>query len=638
MSTKSDIEIYKQIAESAEDKYFNKLIALVCNFINRFKVNNYTEEKFDDWRTDIKDERTKLFLYITRQCYRVYEAEKDRVRAIDFEDMINNASNVLDGYIASGEKLPYDYIFVDEYQDISLQRFDLCEKLSKASDAKIVAVGDDWQSIFRFSGAKIDLFTKFEDRMGYANILKITNTYRNSQELIDIAGNFVMTNEEQIKKNLKSHKSIKDPVILMSYNDSYELDEDKKGPYYRLGEAIEKSLEEIVAKNGEDKSVLLIGRYTFDGGRLGILDDMFENRNGKIISKKFPKLDITFLTAHSSKGLGYDNVVLINGKDDVLGFPSKIEDDPVMKLVIKDDESIDFAEERRLFYVALTRTKNRVYIVTPQMRPSKFILEIKDKFTNVILRGTELNPVEEHDFRRKCPVCGYPLQRRKGTFKFLRGQGTIWVCSNDPEICGFVTNDVKGGRLSISKCPRCEDGYLIVKPIKNKEGKDTGNRMLGCTNYKPDNTGCSFTMNHQNFTQDKGRIAIEFFDSKLSMEDLVFMGYPIKELVYGVLNSIKRITDFCNKNFDLTFMTLVNFLSGSSSKAIEAFRLNELQGYGFLAKKSIKQISCFLREMKNQAIIDIIDGEYVIIKVLNYQPDDETVKAVFTNVTSKERS
>ena len=100
---------------------------------------------------------------------------------------------------------------MDEYQDISLQRFDLCEKLSQASKAKIIAVGDDWQSIFRFSGAKIDLFTKFEERMGYANVLKITKTYRNSQELIDIAGGFVMSNEEQIKKTLKSNKRMKDP-------------------------------------------------------------------------------------------------------------------------------------------------------------------------------------------------------------------------------------------------------------------------------------------------------------------------------------------------------------------------------------------------------------------------------------------
>src|SRR5699024_8382136 len=132
---------------------------------------------------------------------------------------------------------------------------------SQASDAKIIAVGDDWQSIFRFSGAKIELFTKFEERMGYANILKITKTYRNSQELIDIAGGFVMVNDQQIKKTLKSNKRIKDPVILMSYDDSYDKEKNEKGPFYNLGEAIEKSLEQIVKDHGIHKSVLLIGRY-----------------------------------------------------------------------------------------------------------------------------------------------------------------------------------------------------------------------------------------------------------------------------------------------------------------------------------------------------------------------------------------
>lgn len=480
-NTKNDIDIYKKIAKNAEEKYFNKFITLICTFISRFKVNNYSPVKFDEWKINVNDERTKLFLDICYQCYLAYcKALKDN-NSIDFEDMINNASNVLDKFIKENIKLEYDYILVDEYQDISLQRFDLCEKLSQASDAKIIAVGDDWQSIFRFSGAKIELFTKFEERMGYANILKITKTYRNSQELIDIAGGFVMSNEQQIKKTLKSNKRIKDPVILMSYDDSYDKEKNEKGPFYNLGEAIEKSLEQIVKDYGIHKSVLLIGRYGFDGRNLSKLEDFFDYQNGKVISKKFPKLPISFLTAHSSKGLGYDNVIIINGKDDVMGFPSKIEDDPVMKLVIKEDEKIDFAEERRLFYVALTRTKNRVYIITPQLKPSKFILEIKDHFTNVILKGTELTPVESNDYRRACPICGYPLQRRRNNnFKFKNN--TLWICSNDPELCGFVTNDLKGGKMSICKCPDCEDGYLVVKTIKNKDGSDTGNRMLGCTN------------------------------------------------------------------------------------------------------------------------------------------------------------
>lgn len=227
-----------------------------------------------------------------------------------------------------------------------------------------------------------------------------------------------MENQKQIKKDLKSKKTIKDPVILMSYDDGYDKDDQEHGPFYRLGEAIEKSLDDIVSKSGAESSVLLIGRYNFDGKNLTKLEDFFEWQNDKIVSKKYPKLDISFMTAHASKGLGRDNVVIINGKDDVLGFPSKIEDDPVMKLVIKDDESMDFEEERRLFYVALTRTKNRVYIVTPQLKPSKFILEIQKKFTNVILRGTELNPQDDKKTKYICPCCGYPLQKRVSNLKF----------------------------------------------------------------------------------------------------------------------------------------------------------------------------------------------------------------------------
>ena len=596
---KDNMDIYRKLAKNAEDKYFNKFIMLVCNFINRFKVCNYDPDtKFDEWLYNVKNERTKLFLEITKRCLHIYEAKRLEAKAIDFEDMINNASNVLDKRIKENDPLPYDYILVDEYQDISLQRFDLCERLSKASNAKIIAVGDDWQSIFRFSGAQIDLFTKFEEKMGYANVLKITKTYRNSQELIDIAGGFVMENQKQIRKDLKSNKSIKDPVILMSYNDSYDKDDKEHGPFYRLGEAIEKSLDDIVAKNGEDKTVLLIGRYNFDGKNLSTLEDFFTWENNQLKSKKYPKLDIAFMTAHASKGLGRDNVIIINGKDDVLGFPSKIEDDPVMKLVIKDDESIDFEEERRLFYVALTRTKNRVYIVAPQLRPSKFILEIQKKFTRVILQGVELNPKEDSENKRVCPCCGYPLQKRKSNFKFLNATKMLWICSNDPEVCGFMTNDLKGGKLSISKCPDCEDGYLIVKPVRDKDDNDTGERMLGCTNYKKDGTGCNFNMLNRNYTQDKTKI--------LKTDDGRIMRDNFKSVILTVFNSIEEVYKQ-NAKFRFSIKALADYLNGSNTKIIQTFKLNEIgNAYGIFKEKSSRISQKFINTMIDSGILKIV--------------------------------
>lgn len=181
--------------------------------------------------------------------------------------------------------------------------------------------------------------------------------------------------------------------------------------------------------------------------------------------------------------MGYDNVIIINGRNDTYGFPSKVEDDPVLNYVVKVDHSIGYAEERRLFYVALTRTKNRVYIVTPQQHPSEFVLELIKDYSSVKLDG-EIETINKHNIEAKrCPICGYPMQ-----FRYKKAYGLrLWICSNEPELCDFMTNNIRGGDLSILKCDKCKDGYLIVK-----EGK--GGPFLGCTNYKPDRTGCNNVM------------------------------------------------------------------------------------------------------------------------------------------------
>ena len=115
------------------------------------------------------------------------------------------------------------------------------------------------------------------------------------------------------------------------------------------------------------------------------------------------------MTAHSSKGLGYDDVIIINCKNETYGFPSKIQDDPVLSFVIKGDHSIDYAEERRLFYVAMTRTKNRVFMVAPEKNPSEFLLELKRDYKNVILQG-DWNEEMWKPEQKSCPLCGYPLR------------------------------------------------------------------------------------------------------------------------------------------------------------------------------------------------------------------------------------
>lgn len=624
LEPKNAKEIYNAIIASAEDKYFNKLIQLICVFISRFKTNNYTSSKFDDWKISLTDERTKLFIDISYQCYLTYMAELKNTKSIDFEDMINNAATILDKMIENNEKLPYEYIFIDEYQDISLQRFDLCEKLSKCSNAKIVAVGDDWQSIFRFSGAKIDLFTKFEQLMGYANIQKITKTYRNSQELIDIAGNFVMANDDQIKKNLKSSKSEKNPITLISYDDSYQKDEQMRGPGARFVEAVEKSIDMLVDEYGENQKLLLIGRYGFESYNLSRLNSkLFEFERDGLKVTKYPKLKISYLTAHSSKGLGYDNVIIINAKDAVLGFPSKIEDDPVMKLVIKDDESYDYAEERRLFYVALTRTKNKVHIITPKFKPSQFVLELKEKYKNVILDGVELEPIKEISNILKCPYCGYPMQKRKNrNFKI---HGNLWICSNDPEVCGFITNDISGGKLCISKCPKCEDGYLVVKTVKNKNAREQ--KMLGCSNFKPDGSGCNTYVMEYNYTQDIEELNIKFYDENTDINKVTICGYGLKEMVNIILHVVNEY-----KNISVGPKLLFSLLLGEMTKPIATFKMYNNKYFSSITVKDKRKLFLLLSAMQDAKIICVDENNYGRIIVLKEELDDNDYKIIYASI------
>ena len=486
LNRRSDKEILEKLISQEENKYIRKIVNLVCRFITNFKTNGYTLETFNQMYHSTNNVRNKLFLNICEDCYLEYERYLKENNSIDFQDMINESAKILKETKQLNKKLNFKYIIVDEYQDISKQRFDLVKALHEVTSAKIMAVGDDWQSIYAFSGSDINLFTKFKDIMGYAKLLKIVKTYRNSQEVIDIAGNFVQKNKQQITKKLISPKHITNPVVIYTYDSTLKRDKRdlKSGVNYAQASKIEEILDFIVNEDKESKSILLLGRFGFDGDRLSKSGLFTYNPYGsKMKSIKYPNLDITFMTVHASKGLGYDNVIVINGKNETYGFPSKIEDDPVLNFVVKQDRNIDYAEERRLFYVALTRTKNRVFFIAPSQNPSEFLLEIKKDYKNVLLKGNWNNSFIPYE-RKSCPICGYPMQ-----FRYKSAYGLpLFICTNEPEICGFMTNKITKTNLSICKCLNCKDGYLIVKSTKNN------GYFLGCTNYKPDGSGCNNTL------------------------------------------------------------------------------------------------------------------------------------------------
>ena len=457
-------EVYKKIVDTGKDKYIFKLIQFMMNFIEQYKTTGYDENGFALLRKKTDNARTLLFLDIAEEVYHHYQSTLKQRNQIDFADMINDAHFYLQEIENQHISLPYKYIIIDEFQDIARQRFNLTKRLSEITKAKVVAVGDDWQSIYAFSGSDITLFTRFLQLMGAGTELKITHTYRNSQELIDIAGGFVQKNSAQIRKQLVSPKHLENPIVIEPFDDSVKMME-------ALSTKVEEIIGKILDEFGAKSSILLIGRYNYDMYKLYRTGRFSEQPGNRVKSEKYPNANITFMTAHSSKGLGYDNVVLINMFEGKFGFPCQIEDDPIIKLVMHEDKSMPFAEERRLFYVAMTRTKNRVYIATPKHKPSRFLVELIKDYHLPLSEDINMQTVDL--FNLRCPICGFPLK-----YEFNKNYGlNLWICTNEAEVCDFMTND-KVHKHDIRRCPKCKDGYLIVKM-----NPKNGNVFYGCTNF-----------------------------------------------------------------------------------------------------------------------------------------------------------
>jgi len=463
--------VYRKLVETGKDKYVYKLIIFLMNFIEQYKTTGYNSGGFATLRSKTDNPRTLLFLDIAQQVYEYYQQTLKSCNEIDFADMINDAHFYLQEIGKQSIELPYKYIIIDEFQDIARQRFNLTKRLSEITKAKVVAVGDDWQSIYAFAGSDISLFTRFLELMGSGTELKITHTYRNSQELIDIAGGFVQKNSAQIKKQLVSPKHLADPIVVVPFDDSIR-------PMVALSHAIEGTIEKIFDEYGKKSSILLIGRYNYDMYKLCNTNMFSELPGNRVRCVKYPHADLSFMTAHSAKGLGYDNVIIINMFEGKFGFPCQLEDDPIMKMVTYEDTNMPFAEERRLFYVALTRTKNRVYIAAPKNKPSRFLVELINDYN--LPHPEDMNMETVDLFSLRCPECGFPLK-----YEFNKNYGLhLHLCTNDPEVCDFMTND-RCELHDIYNCSKCRDGYMIVK--KNPKNGDV---FYGCTNYSNKGSVC----------------------------------------------------------------------------------------------------------------------------------------------------
>lgn len=334
---------------------------LIMTFIHLFKSQNLSMEQFKGYKSKTKaNKRNFDLITIIEKIYQEYILYLNQKELIDFDDMINLAIKLVDH---KSFVMKYKYILVDEYQDTSLTKFNLLKKILNLTNSKLVAVGDDWQSIYRFTGCDLEIFLGFKDNFPDSNIVSINKTYRNSQQLIDIAKQFIMKNPHQLYKKLISDKKISFPVIVFLYND--------------FNKCLKIVLDRLLT-NDFNQNILILGRNNNDFNLIQNKEFQVIDENSFIYKEKM----IKYMTVHKSKGLEADNVIIINLVDKVDGFPSKIMNHEILSLICPNQEKYIFDEERRLFYVALTRTKNYVYLLAPANKVSLFVQEIMD-YSNV---------------------------------------------------------------------------------------------------------------------------------------------------------------------------------------------------------------------------------------------------------------
>ena len=333
-------EIFLSIVKNIDEKTLNYFNNIISNFINLFKNYDYNISFFDHIKTN------KL-LEVIKRIYIIYEDELKSSNLIDFNDIINLSYKCI---LEKGLKRYYKYIVIDEFQDISYNRYKLIKIIRDSCNSKIFAVGDDYQSIYKFAGSNIKLITNFKKYFGFTRIIKINNTYRYSQELIMVSNKFITKNRRQIKKKIVSSKHKCKPVKIIYY-------------YKNMGIKLKKLLEMV------DKNIMILSRNNFDINY--IIDEDLKYEDNKI---KFNNKEYVFRSVHKSKGLEEDNIIILNLVDSTFGFPNKKED-KILNILLPKDKYL-YEEERRLFYVALTRTRNYVYLFVSKDKPSSFVKEL----------------------------------------------------------------------------------------------------------------------------------------------------------------------------------------------------------------------------------------------------------------------
>lgn len=377
---------------SAEEKYQllfqrneameNNVMTLFKSFISLLKSNGKTFDlvmkaiEEDDQEEDFIERCRYLMYEVIKPLYDEYESSLKEKGQMDFTDTILHAAELCE---KKQWQTPYSYILVDEFQDISVDRYKFLKSLRKEEPlTKMYCVGDDWQSIYRFSGSDMNLFNDYPKYFGATEKCKIETTYRFGNPLVEHSSAFILKNPNQVEKVVRPCSA--NVATNLSF---VEFTRGERDLEYLA------KIKELIDSIPQEESIMLLGRYNYEVKVFPryCIEEIPDSKRSVV---RYAGRTMNFMSVHASKGLEADHVIILNCSQDKGGFPSRVSDDPILGYVLSEIDTFEYSEERRLFYVAITRAKKHTYVMYNEYMPSVFVTEMQEK---------------DNDAQLLCPVC-----------------------------------------------------------------------------------------------------------------------------------------------------------------------------------------------------------------------------------------
>lgn len=356
----------------------------IMRITDMIKVENISIDKvLEDARKD-QHERVRNFYELAIPIVKRYIHYCTNKSYLDFNDLISRSISLFQNHsdIANKYKTKYQYVLVDEFQDVNNLQVELI-KLMLTNETQLFCVGDDWQSIYGFRGSNVSYIVDFENHFANSRVIKLNLNYRSTQNIVGASNEVIKHNKFKVDKDIQASKKSEHKIVVYSGNSEEE----------NIQFCFDK-VKELLSDGLTNDDILFLFRrskmftpYFF----------RFKNEGLKVQSK----------TIHAAKGLEAKVVFIIGLTEGNGGFPDIWLEDRIFQVIKKANHDLLMEEERRLFYVAITRAKDKLFLITEKGNESSFLKEIPDIFT--VKTSIPIKAVVEKVIT--CPKCFSQLEK-----------------------------------------------------------------------------------------------------------------------------------------------------------------------------------------------------------------------------------